>query len=67
MIKAIVYGYNKPDAERKYKEYCRSNNIPCRLGEAILLSSMENPVTNSERICGYYNEVMNETVADWLG
>ena len=62
MRKAIVFGYNLQEAEEKYKEYCNLNNIPCRFGEAVFLSSKEFSSRNREKIRGYYNEVMKNNV-----
>lgn len=62
MIKFIVLGWNMRDSERIYKEYCYSNNIPCRLGEALLLSHNVRYKEISQKLRGYYNEVMNDNI-----
>lgn len=62
MIKFIVLGRNMRDSERIYKEYCYSNNIPCRLGEALLLSCRMRYKEISQKLRGYYNEVMNDNI-----
>lgn len=60
MKKAIVRGYNLEDAERRYREYCNTNNIPCQLKDAVLLSSMSD---STERcIIGYYKDVIEGRV-----
>lgn len=60
MKKAIVRGYNLEDAERRYKEYCHTNNIPCRLKDAVLLSSMSD--STERRIKAYYKDVIEGRV-----
>ncbi|MBO7731950.1 MAG: hypothetical protein J6S67_05340 [Methanobrevibacter sp.] len=50
------------DSERIYKEYCCSNNIPCRLGEALLLSFNMRFKEISNKLRGYYNEVINDNI-----
>ena len=62
MTKAIVWGYDLQEAELKYKEYCQVYNIPCRLSDAIFLSSRMSLSWNQEKIRGYYNDVMEEKV-----
>lgn len=62
MIKFIVLGCNMRDSERIYKEYCCSNNIPCRLGEALLLSFNMRFKEISNKLRGYYNEVINDNI-----
>ena len=62
MKKAIVWGFNLPEAEFKYKEYCYINNIPCRLDDVIFLSGQMSLSWNQERIRGYYNDVMEDRV-----
>ena len=48
--KAIVYGYSLLEAECKYKEWCHSNNVPCRLSDAIFLSGQFNLAWNQKKI-----------------
>ncbi len=62
MKKAIVLGYDLHDAEQLYKTWCNSNNIPCRLNEAVLLSSKLSMSYKQEKIRGYYSEVMNDKI-----
>lgn len=62
MKRAIVWGDNFQKAELKYKEWCHSNNIPCRLSEAVLLSCRQPFSWNAEKIRGYYNEVMEDRI-----
>ena len=59
---AIVWGYDLLEAEQKYKEWCHSNNVPCRLSDAIFLSSRMSLSCNQEKIRGYYNDVMEDRV-----
>ena len=61
-MKVIVWGYNLLEAEQKYQEWCLLNNIPCRLSDAIFLSSRMSLDWNREKIRGYYNEVMEDRV-----
>ena len=60
--KAIVYGYSLLEAECKYKEWCNSNNVPCRLSDAIFLSGQFNLAWNQKKIKGYYKDVMEDRV-----
>ena len=62
MKKAIIYGSSLLEAERKYKEWCHTNNVPCRLSDAIFLSGQMGLGWNQERIKGYYNDVMEDRV-----
>ena len=61
-IKAIVYGHTLEDAERKYKDYCRKKNLPCRLSDAIYISGIERVENSQKKIKGYYSEVMNDQI-----
>ncbi len=62
MKKVIVYGYDLMEAELKYREYCHVYNIPYRSSDAIFLSSRMPLSWNSEKICGYYNDVMEDRI-----
>ena len=62
MKKAIAWGFSLPEAELKYKEYCYTNNVPCRLNDVIFLSGQMSLSWNQERIRGYYNDVMEDRV-----
>ena len=62
MKKVIVWGFNLLEAELNYKEWCHSNNVPCRLSDAIFLSGQMDLGWIQERIRGYYNDVMEDRV-----
>lgn len=62
MIKAIVWGFSLSEAELKYKEWCHSNNTPCRLSDAIFLSGQMPLSWNQERIKGYLKDIMEDRV-----
>ena len=62
MKKAIVWGFNQPEAELKYKEWCHTNNVPCRLSDAIFLSGKMPLSWNQEKIKGYWKDVMEDRV-----
>lgn len=62
MKKAIVWGFNLLEAELKYKEWCHTNNVPCRLKDAIFLSGQMSLGWNQEKIRGYYKDVMEDRV-----
>ena len=62
MVKAIVWGFNLPEAELKYNEWCHSNNTPCCLRDAIFLSGKMPLSWNQERIKGYLKDVMEDRV-----
>ena len=62
MTKAIVYGFSLYEAERKYKEWCRINNIPCHLSDAIFLSGQMPLSKNQEKIRGYWKDVMEDRI-----
>ena len=62
MKKAIVYGYDIPDCERLYTEYCKQNNIFARRDEVIFLFRGQSFSTMLDKVRGYYNEVMNDKI-----
>ena len=62
MKKAIVWGFSLFEAELKYKEWCYTNNIPCRLSDAIFLSGQMPLGWNQEKIRGYWKDVMEDRV-----
>ena len=62
MKKAIVWGFNQLEAELKYKEWCHSNNVTCRLSDAIFLSGQMSLDWNQERIRGYWKDVMEDRI-----
>ena len=62
MKKAIVWGFNLLEAELKYKEWCNTNNVLCRLSDVIFLSGQMPLSWNQEKIRGYYNDVMEDRI-----
>lgn len=58
MKKAIVWGFSLLEAELKYKEWCQTNNVSCRLSDAIFLSGRMSLSWNQDKIRGYYNDVI---------
>lgn len=58
MTRAIVKGYNIAECERRYKRYCNAFDIPCRMGEAVFITSRMSRSAQKEKICGRYNDVI---------
>lgn len=62
MKKAIVFGYDKEDAEKLYSKWCSENNIPCHIEDALLLSSKDSFSNIQKQLKGYLDIVIKNKI-----